>query len=1046
MRFEKTPTAVAVAHLLALTVFGAHAQEAPITPANNSAPSTATSPEAPTQLERMVVTGSRVFRAGFDTLEPATVVTRDTIEKSGVTNLADALRVPGFSAGVTPEAGQSSYGVGVNFVNRFGLGSNRTLSLINGRRVVSSNTPSIFGPANPGGQVDLNVIPTNMIERVENLAIGGAPTYGSDAIAGVVNVVTRRNFEGFEVNGTYGLTQRGDGKRSNYGVLWGQNFADDRANLTLSYVYDNQDGVLSSARDLGLMGLGLGTNPCVNGTSSIATTQPTRTPQNDGRINPSSPFQTCLPTAATDGIPNSVYIRDSRLFTITAGGLLFPATGAFNKADNSLMGFGANQSTYLQFNSAGAIVPYNPGSNFGTQTASGGDGFALGAETTQITSKLERRTLNVLSSFRLTDATELFYEGLFYKAQALELADQAPYNANLFTGSLSSPLTFAATYPLLSPAAVATLQANGITSFRLSRINRDLASNNGQGSTDLVRSVVGARGDFIAGTRPYNWEVSANIGKNESVFVGSALNQQNFINALNVARDAAGNVVCSTTPTPGLIVPSATGTTPGVPIADANCVPLNLFGDGAVSPAAKAYVNNLTTTRSVLEQRVLNANLGGSPVDVWGGPVGVNVGIEARQESGAFIPDDFQKAGLGRAVAIVGNEGSYSTKEIFGEALIPLVSAKMHLPLVNKLDITAKFRRVDNTVNGIANTYTYGLQFKPIEDIEFRGNATRALRAPSLVELYTPSSNINTTVPDPCDSRNIASGTEPALRAANCALFYTQYGLNPSTFLSTANTATIRGTTSGNSELKNELSDAKNLGFILRPRGIKNLRMSVDYYEIRIIDTISNLNATSIASGCYDNAQAVNSFCARIVRDSTGQITGITTGYVNGGILQYKGGAAEIQYSTDLKNLYSRLGGVATVGLSVSRLNSLQTSTNNVVITESAGVLASSQEQAQLSLGYDKDSLSFSLQGTYIGPANFSNSESSETRDIREIPSYMLWSGGVGYRLSKNTKFNFAVTNLFDQTPPMPLSMTGGAGTYDLLGRRYSFSMNHKFW
>lgn len=1034
MRFEKTPVALATASLFALTVIGVHAQQVP------SFTTAAPVLEAAAPLERVTVTGSRVFRAGFDTLEPATVVTRENIESSGVTNVADALRIPGFGTGITPEANQSSFGVGVNFVNRFGLGSNRTLSLINGRRVVSSNTPSIFGPAGPGGQVDLNIIPTNMVERIENLAIGGAPTYGSDAIAGVVNVITRRNFEGFEANGTTGLTQVGDGKRGNYGVLWGKNFAEDRANLTLSYVYDNQDGVLANARDRGRLGISLRSNPCVNGPSSIAATQPLRTPQNDGRINTNSPFQTCLPTAATDGLPNSVYIQNDRNFTLTPNGILFPATGAFNLADNRLRGFGPNQTTYFQFNPAGALVPYDPGTNFGNANASGGDGFAIGRDTTQITSKVERRTLNVLSSYRLTDTIDLFYEGLFYKADALELVDQTPYNANLF-GGLSAPLTFASTYPLLSPAAVGTLQANGISSFRVSRANRDLGVNNGRGTSELVRSVVGARGDFVIGNRPYNWEVSANYGKNNSIFFTSALNQQNFINALNVVRDVGGSVVCSTSPTPGLVVPGG-----GAPKADPNCVPLNLFGEGALSAAAKAYVNNTTTTLSKIEQRVLNANVGGNPVDIWGGPVGVNVGVETRYEAGTFVPDDFQKAGLGRSVAILGNEGNYSTKEVFGEVVLPLVDAKKNLPLLNKLDVTGKFRRVDSTVNGTADTSTIGLQYRPIQDIEFRGNATRALRAPALTELFTPSSNIFTTVPDPCDSRNVNSGTAPTLRAANCAPFYTQYGLNPSTFLSTAVTATIPGTLSGNTTLKNEQSDAKNLGFVIRPSGVKNLRMSVDYYEIKIIDTIANLDATAISTGCYDNPDRTNSFCGRITRDNAGQITGVTTGYVNGGTLQYKGGAAEIQYSTELKDLYPSLNGVATFGLAVSRLTSLQTSSNKVVVIESTGILGFSQEQAQLSFGYEKNALTLSLQGSYIGPAKFSNSESSETRDVLEISSYMLWNGGIGYKFNKNTKVNFAVTNLFNQEPPYPLTAGGAAGVYDILGRRYSFSINHKFW
>ena len=378
--------------------------------------------------------------------------------------------------------------------------------------------------------------------------------------------------------------------------------------------------------------------------------------------------------------------------------------------------------------------------------------------------------------------------------------------------------------------------------------------------------------------------------------------------------------------------------------------------------------------------------------------------------------------------------------------MLPLVDAKSNFPLLHKFDVTGKIRRVDSTVNGTADTYTYGLQFSPTRDVEFRGNVTRAIRAPAITELFTPISNIFTAVPDPCDSRNVNSGTNPALRAANCAPFYTQYGLNQSTFLSTAVTATIPGTLSGSPTLRNEKSDAKNIGLILRPSAVKNLRMSIDYYEIRITDTIANLDATAIATGCYDNPDRANSFCGRITRDSAGQITGISTGYVNGGTLEYKGGAAEIQYSLDMKNLFSGLSGVGTVGLSVSKLESLQTSANKVVVTEAVGTLGLSQETAQLSFGYEKSGLTLSLQGNYIGPAKFSNTESSETRDVRQIPSYMLWSGGVGYKFSKSTRVNLAMSNLFNQDPPFPLTAGGAAGTYDILGRRYSVSVNHKFW
>ena len=129
------------------------------------------------ELDAVIVTGSRIKRAGYDTLEPAVTIGEEYIKSRAITNVADAINeLPGFGTAVTPEGGQASFGTGVNFVNRFGLGSNRTLTLVNGRRVVTSNPLTIFAGAAPGNQVDLNGIPTQLIDRVENLAVGGAPT------------------------------------------------------------------------------------------------------------------------------------------------------------------------------------------------------------------------------------------------------------------------------------------------------------------------------------------------------------------------------------------------------------------------------------------------------------------------------------------------------------------------------------------------------------------------------------------------------------------------------------------------------------------------------------------------------------------------------------------------------------------------------------------------------------------------------------------------------------------------------------------------------
>ena len=160
----------------------------------------------------IVVTGSRIPKPNFDTVQPSVVLNSAAIEQRGLTNAADALNelpqfgVPGSSPVGAAQGG--AFGSGQSFVNFLGLGSQRTLVLINGRRFISSNTASIFGPTSPGEQVDLGQINTKLIDRIETVIIGGAPIYGSDAIAGTINVILKHDYQGIDLDGQYGLRRR----------------------------------------------------------------------------------------------------------------------------------------------------------------------------------------------------------------------------------------------------------------------------------------------------------------------------------------------------------------------------------------------------------------------------------------------------------------------------------------------------------------------------------------------------------------------------------------------------------------------------------------------------------------------------------------------------------------------------------------------------------------------------------------------------------------------------------------------------------------------
>ncbi len=993
-----------------------------------------------TQIDTITVTGSRIRRAGFDTLEPAVVVTRQSIEAQGLTNIADALnRTPGFAGSLTPDGGQSSFNVGTNFVNRFNLGTNRTLSLVNGRRFVSSNPATQFSGVAAGLQVDLNAIPVQMIERIENIAIGGAPTYGSDAIAGVVNVILRRDFEGAAISGGYGISEEGDNARKNFSGVIGANFGEnDRGNVTFSIAYDKVDGVLGTERDRVARQIANTTNP-------LASQMPSgRTPANDGRLDPNTPFN----TGTADGIPNTVLIDNSRIFALTPGGLLLNPAGIYKAGTGNtvLNGFGAGNSTYLHFDQSGNLVPYDPGIGFNLQTAHGGDGWNLG-EHTQLTSGLERKNVNLNARWAINDSVDVFFEGLYYSAQAEELIDQTPFQSTLF-GGLSGALNVSSTHPLLTQQARDTLAGLGIANFGLGRASRDLYTNNSSSTTTIGRAVVGFDGTFELADRVFYWEAYSNYGRSESFNYGRGLNQQKFVNAINVSTNAAGQVVCDPTARNATYLsPGSNGFAGGpIPVADPNCVPLDLFGEGRPSAGALRYITYDTVARSLLEQQVYNVNVASTLFDLWSGPLQYSLGYEQRTESGLFMPDANLQAGLGRSVPITPLSGEYTTNEWFAEVLIPLVDPGADVPLLKKLDVTGKFRRVDNEVNGEFDAYTYGLQWKPIDDLEVRGNFTRSLRAPAITELFLPVSSAFSTVPDSCDSRNINGGTKPDVRKANCAAFLQYYNLPPTGFTSVAVGATIPITTGGNPNLANESADSFSYGFTWAPSFdlLDGFVFSADYYDIDISGVIASLNTTAIAEGCFDNdafntsdIPNANQYCSLITRRGDGQIDTVQTGYVNGAFTRLQAYSAEARYHFDTNRF-----GAFDFGLLAYFPTKYETSVTGVVVTDFQSTPGVSR-QFQLDSRWRYGDFGVQLSTFYTPKVQYSNTQTIETRETLFLDDYWQFNGSLSYDINDSSVVRLAVTNLLNEEPPFPSS---GVGTpYDFLGRRYFLAYEWRY-
>lgn len=949
----------------------------------------------------IIVTASRI--ASPASLEPVSSLDGETVRRRNLTNLADALNeIPGFRGSVTPNGVQETFGQGVNFINAYGIGTQRTLMLVNGRRVVSSSVPTMFGQAPPGTQVDLNMIPSILVKRVDRIAVGGAPAYGSDAIAGTVNVQLRDDLTGLELVGTSGITGKGDNFRYNLSAAYGSDFAGARGHVVVAASHDKVRGVRQSARGIHRDDVG-----------EVPNSGPL-----EGRLNPHiSPD-----TGPDDGIPGSVLVRDVRLPFLTGGGLVF----------------GGAPGQQFQFAPSGDVVPFAVGTSFGP-FSSGGDGFRL-SDYGQITSNLARRSLNLLGHYDLNDRLQLFAEAQFFRSRSDEIVDQPNYNAVLFNG-VSGPLLFGVTNPFLTPQARETLLANGMPFFLLSRANADIGDPTGYAVSKVVRGVLGLKGDLDLGGKAFRFELAASLGRSSFVDHDQQIDQQRFVNAINVVRDGSGAIVCDPAP----MLPAG-----GTPLADPACRPLNLFGAGAPSRQALDYVLADVTTRSRMEQFVLSGNIGGSPFALFGNDASVNLGFEHRSETARFMPDAFTRAGLGRSTPVAPVSGGYRLDEVFGEVLLPLVGRANRAP-IHALDLFARGRRSRNSINGSFTAWTAGARLAPVEGVDLRGNFTRSFRSPAIAELFSPLNPSRENVPDLCSTSNRNSGPNPAIRARNCAAFLAAYPLSTPLIASFINVPALIG---GNRALANERADSFTIGMVMNPA--RSLRLSVDWLDIRIKDPIALLSVAEVASACFDNPDfdladpaRGNAYCSAIGRDGLGQVLAdplnpaVRSGFVNGKRMRFSGLEASLSWLADIgRGSLSVEGQAFHVHRRTRAITGVQTERTDGLVGDPAW-------QGQLRLSYAVPRWGIGAQVNYTGKQLLGrtgrSSGPNDTREIDHLKSLVTLDANLFAMPADGLRLNLAVTNLTNRQGQryhgyiIPISIN------DPLGRRFALSVAKAF-
>jgi outer membrane receptor protein involved in Fe transport len=1007
----------------------------------------AESPADETQeLEQVIVTGSRIARPNLESTVPITSVSGSEVFETGNTSVGDLLNdLPALRSTFSQSNSSRFLGTtGLNLLDLRGLGTQRTLVLVNGRRHVGADI------LNNAVSPDTNTFPSDLIERIDVVTGGNSAVYGSDAIAGVVNFVLKRDYEGFQVRGQAGQSSRSDAETYFVSAVGGKNFADGRGNVSVNVEYSSQEPFFAVDRR----------NLRSVGNFVVVDTDPAGSPN------------------GSDGVPDRTFITDIRSTTISNGGMIqfAPAAGRAPCGRDALGA--AFVCTYL-FQPDGSFVPQS-GTRVGIApngSFDGGNGTTgREARTLGIFPELDRVSVNLLGRFEISDAFEPFIEAKYVRTDSLRFGSPAFFQGSTIGGGVDLRERPRFDNPFLSDAARATINvaradaglapATATTRFLLRRNLIDLGGRQEDAERETFRVVAGVGGAI---SESWNYEVALNYGKfEESTVVLGNLNQQRFLLAMDATRDAGGNIVCRSRidPTAAQIYPFLDDPSfAQARLAEdvANCVPLNPFGEGSITPAMRNYLIQDTTSIGEIEQFVATAFVSGNS-SAWfelpAGPVGVALGFEHRSEDNFFKSDDLVASGITFYNALpLFDPPTFEVNEVYGEVRVPVLSEKT---MFHELTVSGAGRYSDyKGATGSVNAYNFGLDWAPVEDLRFRAGLGRAVRAPNLSDLFSEQSqNFAGNFLDPCSARNVATGS--ATRAANCRAA----GI-PATYDFVYNSS-LEILSGGNPALVEETSDSLTVGAVFQPRFAPGLTLSVDYFDIEVEDVITAPTAQQIVNACYDAADLNNQFCALFQRAGAGGApTGeeafrILEGSLQQTLLNYaKRTARGIDVEGSYSYAFENLGKLSTRLVYTHTLdrdnfiNPADPTNANQVLQE----LGDPEDAFNLNVDLKRGALSVGYQLRYIGPMVLNTyedffsvqgrpPENEDYADRQFYPSVSYHDVRAAYDFGADDKYNvyLGVDNLGDKEPPLQLTGAGdGSGIYEARGRFFYAGFKAKF-
>jgi len=976
----------------------------------------AQTPKRKTAEEEILVTGTRVRRKDLTTPAPITVISRKEMEASGRVSIGDFLQT-------LPEQGNAintsinNGGNGATRVSLRGLGAERTLVLLNGRRFVP-------GGNGANSSVDLNSIPSAVIERVEILKDGASAIYGSDAIAGVINLITRKRFNGAEATGYLGTSGHGDGKIYDFSATAGT--AGERGSLMFSASYYQQTAAWSGDRDFSKIpkafdGSGRGPlgmiGPYSQGSGTI--------PEGTISLNNNSQRGRPLPVPPPSDPNYQRVLFYNRLMAA------YPTTTTFvwdaTAADKGL--------TSVCLNPGQCWRPYR-GSLLADQN---GDGYNFSPDNYLVTPQ-QRISLYAVGETKASRFVRGYFEGAYVNRQSSQKLAAEPLGLageNVTVSRLNFYNPFGRDFSA-GPGTTA-LNAGGV-SKRLNEFgNRVFVQD-----IDSFRVVIGLDGTLPQEApgvlKGWFWDLSLNYGRT----VAANVKQGNlFIPAL---RDAVGPSWVDADGVPHCGTSQATNIT--------GCVPLNLFGGpNSITPDQITGLTYTGVSRGVNQMTAFQFNTSGELFRLLSDrPVGIAVGYEYRILSGENIPDPITVQGNTTGNKGDVTRGHYYVNEGYGELSLPLVSG---MPFFRELEATAAARVFKYSNFGSDITYKVGGRWSVIPDFTVRGTYSTGFRAPAISELFQGQSDSFPNRQDPCRGPGVQGGGPVP---ANCLA----QGIPPA---GTGDTATqLRSRIGGNPDLKPETAKIYTAGVVFEPGFVRNLTITADYYNITIDKTITTIGTATILSGCYPTDPSVTPrYCDLISRDPNSlRIVNIINTNTNVG--QDATDGIDISLNYILPTEYGRFGFLFD-GTWLHKYN--RTLADGTILkgkgTFDLGTTGGVYPSIKFNTGlrYGIGGLSAGVNMRFIGSFNECGTTSGQFAGSglcyvdstyrRRVKHYDIYDVFVSYSLESmfgKTQLALGVNNLFDK-PPAVIYNGFTAATdptaYDLLGRFFYGRLTQTF-